>query len=70
MIIDSAYSFISGGGNLIMINSVRGNGTALTEHWNWFRVNSGGKIAYASGSAISNLGGVSCVLTLNYTKSS
>lgn len=70
MIIDPAYSFISGGGNLIMINSVRGNGTALTEHWNWFRVNSGGKIAYAFGSAISNLGGASCVLTLNYTKSS
>lgn len=70
MIIDPAYSFISGGGNLIMINSVRGNGTALTEHWNWFRVNSGGKIAYAFGSAISSLGGASCVLTLNYTKSS
>lgn len=70
MIIDPAYSFISGGGNLIMINSVRGNGTALTEHWNWFRVNSGGKIAYAFGSAIANLGGASCVLTLNYTKSS
>lgn len=70
MIIDPAYSFISGGGNLIMINSVRGNGTALTEHWNWFRVNSGGKIAYAFGSAIANLGGANCVLTLNYTKSS
>lgn len=70
MIIDPAYSFISGGGNLIMINSARGNGTALTEHWNWFRVNNGGKIAYAFGSAISNLGGASCVLTLNYTKSS
>ena len=69
MIIDPGYSFISGGGNLIMINSVRGNGTALTEHWNWFRVNSGGVIAYSFGSAIADLGGASCVLTLNYTKS-
>ena len=69
MIIDPGYSFISGGGNLIMINSARVNGTALTEHWNWFRVNSGGVIAYAFGSVIADLGGASCVLTLNYTKS-
>ncbi len=39
-----------------MINNVCGDGNALTEHWNWFRVNSGGKIAYAFGSAILNLG--------------
>ena len=58
MIIDPAYSFISVGGN------------GIIELWNWFRVNSGGKIAYAFGSAIANLGGVSCVLNLNYTRRS
>lgn len=67
VMIDQSHSYILKNSMYYMVNSARAaaSGGNISEHWNWFRINSDKTIGYAVGSILT---GGSCTLTLAYTK--